>query len=32
MSVAKLRLGDFVKDKREEMGDASAIHSGKWYQ
>ena len=25
MSVAKLRLGDFIKDKEDEMGDDSAI-------
>ena len=29
MSVAKLRLGDFIKDKQEEMGDDSAVRSGK---
>ncbi len=29
MSVAKLRLGDFVKEKREEIGDDSTIQSGK---
>ena len=29
MSVATLRLGDFIKDKREEMGDDAAIVSGK---
>src|SRR5271169_929819 len=29
MSVAKLRLSDYVKDKQEEMGDDSEIQSGK---
>lgn len=29
MSVAKLRLRDFIKDKQDEMGDDSAILSGK---
>jgi integrase len=29
MSVAKLRLGDFIKDKQDEMGDDSAILNGK---
>ena len=29
MSVAKLRLADFMKDKREEMGDGPAVKSGK---
>ena len=29
MSVAKLRLGDFIKDKQEEMGGDSAILNGK---
>jgi integrase len=29
MSVAKLRLGDFVKDRQEEIGDDTAARSGK---
>lgn len=29
MSVAKLRLGDFVKNRQEEMGDDAAARSGK---
>jgi len=29
MSVARLRLGDFIKEKQEEMGDDSAPRSGK---
>ena len=29
ISVAKLRPGDFIKDRREEMGDDSAVHSGR---
>lgn len=29
MSVAKLRLGDFIKERQEEMGDDSAVRSGK---
>src|SRR5262245_43397343 len=29
MSVAKLRLTDFIKARQEEMGDVSAIQSGK---
>ena len=29
MSVAKLRLSDFVKKKGQEMGDDSAVHSGR---
>src|SRR5437660_12562834 len=29
MSVAKLRLRDFIKDKQDEMGDDSAVLSGK---
>lgn len=29
MSVAKLRLNDFVKSKQEEMGDVSTIQTGK---
>ena len=29
ISVAKLRLGDFIKDRREEMDDDSAVHSGR---
>ncbi len=29
MSVAKLRLSDFVKEKQEEMGDDAAARSGK---
>ena len=29
MSVAKLRLADFIKDKQDEMGDDSAILNGK---
>lgn len=29
MSVAKLRLPDFIKEKQEEMGDDSAVRTGK---
>src|SRR5438552_16167364 len=29
ISVAKLRLADFIKDKREELGDDSAVLTGK---
>ena len=29
MSVTRLRLGDFIKEKQEEMGDDSEAHSGK---
>jgi hypothetical protein len=29
MTVARLRLGDFIKEKQEEMGDDSAARSGK---
>jgi integrase len=29
ISIAKLRLGEFMKDKQEEMGDDSAARSGK---
>jgi hypothetical protein len=29
MGVARLRLGDFIKEKQEEMGDDSAARSGK---
>jgi integrase len=29
LSVAKLRLKDFMEDKQEEMGDDSAVHTGK---
>jgi hypothetical protein len=29
ISVAKLRLGDFIRDRREEMGDDSVVHSGR---
>ena len=29
MSVARLRLGDFIKEKQEEMGDDSTARSGK---
>jgi hypothetical protein len=29
MTVAKLRLRDFIKDKQEEMGDDSSVHTGK---
>ena len=29
ISAAKLRLGDFIKDRRAEMGDDSAVHSGR---
>src|SRR6266436_3302229 len=30
MTVAKMRLRDFIKDRQEEMGDDSAVLSGKW--
>src|SRR5207249_11767183 len=29
ITVAKLRLRDFIKDKQDEMGDDSAVRSGK---
>ena len=29
IGVAKLRLGDFIKDRQEEMGDDSAVRSGR---
>ena len=29
ISVAKLRLGDFIKERQEEMGDDSAVRSGR---
>jgi integrase len=29
LSVAKLRLGDFIKERQEELGDESAVRSGR---
>ena len=29
MSVAKLRLGDYIKEKQDEIGDDAAVLSGK---